>query len=287
MASLISLNCGFTELRFALAKANAQVLTTTDVTDKREIRALKKRLQDRLYQRKHRAKREHKIRALQGEVSALHCKIARLYCDLHRRKAEAESAEVERRQQQQHPVGSLLDHTVSLVSQFFCVYQNGYSLSLATQQERFLHSVLAVNVEGADISSADAFVQQWRLYGQHFALFALEPQSWKAQSFGDCVMVEVEVMIYIRFHRQTIGMLFPALKRGAVNPDLAQPLVTGTTAVAGTYTFVVDRTGFVSALLVNLQLLETLRRVLGSVEIVACLSEGVRIAFETGTITIT
>ncbi|RLN70837.1 hypothetical protein BBJ29_003016, partial [Phytophthora kernoviae] len=114
------------------------------------------------------------IRSLQGEVSALHCKIARLYYDLHRRKAEAENAE------------------------------NGYSLPLAAQQERFLHSVLAVNVEGADISSADAFVQQWRLYDQHFALFALEPQSWKVQSSGDCVMAEVEVMIYIRFHRQTI-----------------------------------------------------------------------------------
>ncbi|KAF4320217.1 hypothetical protein G195_005833 [Phytophthora kernoviae 00238/432] len=217
---------------------------------------MKKRLQDRLYQRNHRAKREHKIRSLQGEVSALHCKIARLYCDLHRRKAEAENAE------------------------------NGYSLPLAAQQEHFLHSVLAVNVEGADISSADAFVQQWRLYDQHFALFALEPQSWQVQSSGDCVMAEVEVMIYIRFHRQTIGMLFPMLKRGDVNPDLIQPLVTGTTTVAGTYTFIVDRTGFVSSLLVNLQLLETLRRVLGSLENVARLSEGTRITLETGTITV-
>ncbi|RLN60235.1 hypothetical protein BBJ29_010056, partial [Phytophthora kernoviae] len=276
----------FNELQYAVEKANAQVLATTNITEKREVRALKKRLQDRLYQRNHRAKREHKIRSLQGEVSALHCKIARLYYDLHRRKAEAENAEVQRRQQQQHPVGSLLDHTVSVVSQFFCIYQNGYSLPLAAQQERFLHSVLAVNVEGADISSADAFVQQWRLYDQHFALFALEPQSWKVQRSGDCVMAEVEVMIYIRFHRQTIGMLFPMLKRGDVNPDLIQPLVTGTTTVAGTYTFIVDRTGFVSSLLVNLQLLETLRRVLGSLENVARLSEGTRIALETGTITI-
>ncbi|KAE9214565.1 hypothetical protein PF005_g9770 [Phytophthora fragariae] len=63
-------------------------------------------------------------------------------------------------------------------------------------------------------------------------------------------------------------------------------LVTGTTAVAATYTFVVDRTGHVSSLLVSVQLLETLRRVLGSLENVVQLTDGCRIALGSGTITI-
>ncbi|KAE9214561.1 hypothetical protein PF005_g9774 [Phytophthora fragariae] len=110
-------------------------------------------------------------------------------------------------------------------------------------------------------------------------------------------------MIYLRFHRQTIGMLFPSLKTGQVDPELVLParargpherqqcsallpLVTGTTAVAATYTFVVDRTGHVSSLLVSVQLLETLRRVLGSLENVVQLTDGCRIALGSGTITI-
>ncbi|KAG3079620.1 hypothetical protein PI125_g20662, partial [Phytophthora idaei] len=71
-----------------------------------------------------------------------------------------------------------------------------------------------------------------------------------------------------------------------MDPELVLPLVTGTTAVAGTYTFVVDRTGHVSSLLVSLQLLETLRRVLGSLQNVVQLTDGGRIALGSGTITV-
>ncbi|KAG6604557.1 Mitochondrial import inner membrane translocase subunit Tim21 [Phytophthora cinnamomi] len=286
MALVAPADC-FQELQFALARANAQVLATSNVAEKRAIRAMKKRLQDRLYQRVHRAKREQKLHSLGHEVQALQSKIARLYIDLHRRKVAAANAEARRRQQaQQFPDGSLQDHAKRVVMQFFHVYQNGYSLSLAALQERFLRSVLATDVEGVDVRGADAFVQQWRLCDQHFALYILEPQVWKAQEVGHSVMVEVEVMLYLRFHRQTIGMLFPNLKTGHVDPELVLPLVTGTTAVAATYTFVVERSGYVSSLLVSLQLLETLRRVLGSLEDVVRLTDGSRIALGSGTITI-
>ncbi|GMF20314.1 unnamed protein product [Phytophthora lilii] len=286
MALVASADCCFQELQFALARANAQVMATTNLAEKRAIRALKKRLQDRLYQRKHRAKREQKLHALERDVQGLQTKIARLCRDLHRRKAAVAAAEAQRRQQQQQLSGSLEGHARAVVMQFFRVYQNGYSLPLAALQERFLRAVLATDVEGVDLRGADAFVQQWRLYDQHFALCVLEPQVWKTQRVGDAVMVEVELMLYLRFHRQTIATLFPSLKTGDVNPELVQPLVTGTTAVAGAYTFVVDRTGCVSSLMVSLQLLETLRRVLGSLESVVRLTAGSRLALGTGTITI-
>ncbi|EEY58678.1 uncharacterized protein PITG_10797 [Phytophthora infestans T30-4] len=287
MAVVATPDCCFQELQLALAQAKVQVLTTTNMTEKRTVRAKKKRLQDRLYQRKHRAKREYKIRSLEHDVQSLQSNIARLYVDLHHRKAAAVSAETQRQQQLQRPDGSLQDHARSLVMQFFRVYQNGYSLPLSSMQEHFLRSILATDVEGTDLRGVDAFIQQWRLYDQHFALFVLEPQIWKTHDVGDqCVMVEVEVMVYLRCHRQTIDRLFPSLKTGKVDPELVLPLVTGTTAVAGTHTFVVDHTGHVSTLLVNLQLLETLRRVLGSLQSVVQLTDGVRIALDSGTITV-
>ncbi|EEY58674.1 uncharacterized protein PITG_10793 [Phytophthora infestans T30-4] len=284
MAVIATPGCCFQELQSA---ANAQALATTNMTEKRAVRAMKKRLQDRLYQRKLRAKRDQKICSLEHDVQALEIKIAKLYRDLQLRKLAAANAETQRRQQLQRPDGSLQDHARSLVMQFFRVYQNGYSLPLSSMQERFLRSILATDVEGTDLRGVDAFIQQWRLYDQHFALFVLEPQIWKTHDVGDqCVMVEVEVMVYLRCHRQTIDRLFPSLKTGKVDPELVLPLVTGTTAVAGTHTFVVDHTGHVSTLLVNLQLLETLRRVLGSLQSVVQLTDGGRIALSSGTITV-
>ncbi|POM72337.1 Hypothetical protein PHPALM_10959, partial [Phytophthora palmivora] len=162
MTVVAPVDCCFQELQFALARANAKVLATTNLTEKRAMRVMKKRLQDRLYQRKHRAKREEKANTTSRQL--------------------------------QHLNGSLSDHARSVVMQFFRVYQNGYSLQLAGLQEQFLRSILAADVEGVDLRGADAFVQQWRLYGQHFALCELEPQVWKTQNIGDqSVMVEVEV----------------------------------------------------------------------------------------------
>ncbi|KAF1782737.1 hypothetical protein GQ600_20719 [Phytophthora cactorum] len=274
MAVVATPDCCFQELQSALAQANAQVLATTNLAEKRAVRAMKKRLQDRLYQRKLRAKRGQKIRSLEHDVQTLETKIARLYRDLHHRKIAVANAETQR--------GNSCN-----VRTVLRVYQNGYSLPLSGLQERFLRSILATDVEGVDLRGAGAFVQQWRLYDQHFAQYVLEPQIWKTQNVGDqCVMVEVEVMVYLRCHRQTIGTLFPSLKTGQEDPELVLPLVTGTTAVAGTYTFVVDRTGHVSSLLVSLQLLETLRRVLGSLQNVVQLTDGGRIALGSGTITV-
>ncbi|ETL91099.1 hypothetical protein L917_10320, partial [Phytophthora nicotianae] len=230
MAVVATPDACFQQLQTALDQVNAQVLAATDLTEKRVVRAMKKRLQDRLYQRKLRAKREYKIRSLEHDVQTLETKIARLYLDLNRRKAAVANAETQRQQQLQRPNGSLQDHARSLVMQFFRVYQNGYSLPFSGLQERFLRSILTTDVEGVDLRGADAFVQQWRLYDQHFAQYVLEPQIWKTQDVGDqCVMVEVEVMLYLRCHRQTIGTLFPRLKTGQVDPELVLPLVTGTT----------------------------------------------------------
>ncbi|ETM44409.1 hypothetical protein L914_10347, partial [Phytophthora nicotianae] len=181
MAVVATPDCCFQELQSALAQAKAQVVATTNVVEKRAVRAMKKRLQDRLYQRKHRAKREYKIRSLEHDVQTLETKIARLYLDLNRRKAAVANAETQRQQQLQRPNGSLQDHARSLVMQFFRVYQNGYSLPFSGLQERFLRSILTTDVEGVDLRGADAFVQQWRLYDQHFAQYVLEPQIWKTQ----------------------------------------------------------------------------------------------------------
>lgn len=282
MAVIASRDFCFQELQFALDQANAQVFAATDWAEKRTMRATKKRLQDRMYQRKHRAKREHQVLTLEHDIQTLQTEVACLSQDLHHHKTMTVDAE-----NQLQPLDeSLQHHAQSIVTQFFHVYQDGYSLPLSGLQERFLYSILATDVEGVDIQGDEAFVQQWRLYDQHFALYALEPQIWTMQPIGNQgVMVEVEVMLYLRCHCHTITSLFPNLKTDRCDRELVRPLVTGTTAVTGTYSFVFNRAGYVSKLLVSLQLLETLRRVLGSLKNVVKVTDGGRIALGTGTIT--
>ncbi|OWZ11387.1 hypothetical protein PHMEG_00015597 [Phytophthora megakarya] len=274
-------------LQDLLTRMTTEVLITTDTAEKRAIRTIKKKLHDRLYQRKTRAKREQHIRSLEHDVQSLNIKVEQLYRYLRRREMAMTNAGTQSRQHPQYLIGSLQDHARSIVMQFFSVYENGYSLPLARLQERFLRSIMATDVEGVSIRGIEAFVEQWRLYGQNFALCVLEPQAWKTQNIGDqSVMVEVEIMLYFRCHRQTINTLFPSLKSGQVDPELVQPLVTGTTTVMGTYTFVVDHTGYVDSLNVNLQLMETLRRVLGSLENVAQLTQDSRIELSSGIIAV-
>jgi len=283
---------GFLELQRALDKANAQVLNSTTLTEKLAARAVKKRLQDCMHQRKHRAKRAQELRTLESAVQGLEARIARLYRDLQRRRAAVAAVEAHRQLQLQHEEQlwsdeALEDHARAIVVQLFRVYHNGYSLPLAGLQEHFLRSVLATDVVGAHLVGADAFVQQCRLYEQHLTLCVLEPQAWKTQRCGDhAVLVQVEAMMYLRFRSQTIGSLFPSLKRGAVDSQLVQPLVTGTTPVPATYSFVVGSSGYVTSLLVSVQLLKTLQRLLGSLESVAQLTDGAHIDLASGTISI-
>ncbi|KAI9895165.1 hypothetical protein PsorP6_019522 [Peronosclerospora sorghi] len=270
----------YTNFQSSLAPLSTKAQVTNNLAEKRVMRAMKKRLTDRMYQCKRRAKRKNYIRLLERDVHVLESEIARLYRFLHDTKVAASNAEYKRRQQLQH-------HAQFIVMQYFNVYHTGYASPLSGLQESLLRSIMAADVVGVDLCGVDAFVQQWRLYGQHFSLCILEPQILKTETFEDqSVIVKVEVMLYLRFNHQTIHGLFPSLKTGQVDPELILPLVTGTTSVVGTYTFVVGHRGYMSRIIVSLELLETLRRVLGSLQNVTHLTKGGNIALSTGTINV-
>ncbi|TDH69493.1 hypothetical protein CCR75_003191 [Bremia lactucae] len=277
---------GFQELPYDSKQATADLLATTENLEKRNMRAMKKRLQDRLYQRKHRAKHECEKLSLEQDINYLLNEIAQLHQKLNHRKMAATKGENQRQHLRRNPFLSLQDNAQDLVARFFHVYQNGYSLPHSRSQERFLRDLLSTDVKGADLCGVDAFIQQWRLNGQYFALYVLEPQIWNVKSVGDQgVMVKVDIMLYLRCHRQSIGSLFPSLKTGHMDPNMVLLLVTGTTAIAGTYTFVFNQAGYAQSLFVSLQLLETLRRVVGSLQNVVQLTVGSSIALDSGTIT--
>ncbi|CAI5738507.1 unnamed protein product [Hyaloperonospora brassicae] len=286
MAAVATVDRCNQELRCTLAQTNDRLLMNDNLDEKRAMRAMKKRLQDRLYQRKHRAKREQRIYNFEYDVQALKLKIAQLYRDLHHRKVMAANADNQRRQRSQMQQKALQKNAQSIVMQFFRVFHFGYSLPLAELQERFLRSILTTDVVGAELHGVDAFVHQWRLYHRHFAQCVLEPRAWKIESIGDqSVAVEVKVLLYLRFRHHNIEQLFPSLKKTRpVDLDVVRSLTADTVVAVGTFVFTVDRTGHVDKLIVKLQLLETLRRVLGSLDSVEQLTKGGNLALSSGTI---
>lgn len=271
-------------------------------------RLMKKRLADRLYQRRHRAKREQLTRELETAVHALHDQIAHLRA--RRQDAAARCGPSPR------PVGprelprpQLHAHACAIVNQYFRVF--GAPHAPYGPQEQFLRLVLSPQVDGVDVCGVDGFVRQLRLYALYCSAFALEPQCGRGRprplrvrAAGEFAVVDVDVTMRVRFCPQRIADLFPRLRTipRAHATRLMAPLVGGFAdapygyggryrgegerglAVDGALTFVFDRTGVVSSFLVNLQLMDALRAAVGSLADVALLADGARIAFESGAI---
>lgn len=256
--------------------------------DAASARLAKKRLADRLYQRRHRAKREERTRQLETEVRALAAHVAHLRRAVRRPQPPAAvsmaPASMAPASMAQPPPA------VAVVRRFLWVFAQSGSVS-SDDQERFLYQVLAPQVEGAGVRGADAFVRQLRRYRRGVAGAALVPTSaLRVRGAGELRVVTVDVVLRLRFRRRALRELFPALLRlERARPALAGAAERALThsegvAVNGTLSFVVDAAGTVAALLPALQLLEALRLALGSLERVAALVDGARIDVGSGVI---
>lgn len=243
----------------------------------------RKRLADRLYQRRHRAKREQVTRELEVSVSALHSDIARLHAHrdvLARRVASRALFPLPSRDQ-------LRAHACAVVHQYLRVF--GGSSASPVAQERFLRLVLTPDAAGVGLRGVDAFVRQLKLYAACFPSCELWPSAAvRARSAGDLLVFQVDVVLRLRLSPRRAADLFPALRR--VDPERAARLV-GLLAspemgldVNGTLTFVFDATGAVTSLLTDLELLDALQVALGSLVDTALVADGARIAFESGVI---
>lgn len=294
-----------------LAAASSLTPSTTAETNKLD----RKRSQDRLHQRRHRAKRklqlstlEQDVKSLLAEVSALRVKRQRLDVasaasadDSEDREdvsssststssgssttnptsgktSDARAARLREQAQQQRTAVAL-----QVVREYFETFKYGHSAIHQSTQEAFLRRVLTADVTGVDVSGVEAFVAQWRLYGAFFWSTLLEPTAMRVRAAGDLAVVEVAAELHLRLRADLAPMLCPQLARRE-HVDVLRTIVESVVSVECKYSFVVAPDGQVSSLLADIDFLGALLRVVGSVATVSEVVAGAQISMCTGAI---
>lgn len=255
-----------------------------DTNESELVKLDRKRSQDRLHQRRHRAKRKHQLSILEQDVKDLQAEVAALGCKRQRLGYASSSSGV--------PTSVVLDgnaaqraaataHALQVVREYLEVFKYGHSSIHQDAQEKFLRKVLRADVVGVDISGIDAFAEQWRLYGAFFWSMLLESKAIRARSSGDLTIVEVDADVHLRFRADLGTMLCPQLVH---HPDLLQTITDNVICVGTKYTFIVEQDGQVSGLMKEVEFIDALYRVVGSLTKVAQVVDGAQISVDSGKI---
>lgn len=237
----------------------------------------RKRSQDRLHQRRHRAKRKQQLSTLEQDVRDLQASVAQLG-QKRQRLASASSASSSTPSAKK----SAVDHATQVVLEYFQMFKYGHSAIHQDAQEQFLQKIMKADVVGVDMCGVEAFAEQWRLSGSFFWSMLLEAKSMTTRSTGDLTIVEVDADVHLRFRADLATVLCPQLVH---HEELLKTIVDNVICVGGKYTFIVEQDGQVSGLLVEVEFIDALCRVLGSLAKVSQVLDGAQIAMGSGKIT--
>uniref|UniRef100_K3X0D9 BZIP domain-containing protein n=1 Tax=Globisporangium ultimum (strain ATCC 200006 / CBS 805.95 / DAOM BR144) TaxID=431595 RepID=K3X0D9_GLOUD len=243
----------------------------------------RKRSQDRLHQRRHRAKRKQQLSALEQDVKDLQMSVAQLGQKRQRlnNSFAGHCSPMSSVQSIEENKKSRVDDATKIVREYFQVFKYGHSAIHQDAQEQFLHRVLKPDVVGVDMRGVNAFVEQWRLSGSFFWSMLLEAKSMTARSSGDLTIVEVDADVHLRFRADLATVLCPQLVH---HEELLKTIVDNVICVGAKYTFIVEQDGQVSGLLVEIEFINALCRVLGSLIKASQVIEGAQISMGSGTI---
>ncbi|GAB9471566.1 hypothetical protein Gpo141_00008772 [Globisporangium polare] len=254
----------------AAARARAGSADDTSASPA-DDKVLRRRLQYKMHQRRHRAKQKVKIETLEQEVHVLLADVSRL--------------EIQCKRLQQRSVfnsrGTMAGAPLRVVREYFSIYEYGFSPRRHGDQERFLQCVMSSGIEGPDYVGVDVLKHQWRLYGQFFASTRYDIKSHSVTTVGDMTIVVVDATLNIRPRRDGVTSLCPNLTG---NEELIQEVIGNVITIPGKYRFMFDVDGSVSWFGADLDFVGGLQRTLGSLEKVSAFMKDAQISFGTGQI---
>ncbi|DBA04886.1 TPA: hypothetical protein N0F65_006888 [Lagenidium giganteum] len=214
-------------------------------------KVLRRRLQYKLHQRRHRAKQKLKIETLEhAERRAL----------------------VERSLSCSRAAPDGLPARVAI--EFLNVFRWGYSVRHSSDQAAFLQSVMRPEVEGPDYRGIPELFRQFYLYRLCFSAVNFEAVSFQVSGGHDLTIVDVRIMLRLRPRRRAMLALCPGLTS---NEHLVQTLIGNELAVPGKFTFVFPEDGMVTSFVGDFDLLQGFYELLGNLNDVATALEGTRI----------
>lgn len=234
-------------------------------------KVLRRRLQYKMHQRRHRAKQKQRVEFLEKEVHDLLADISSL--ELQSKRLRERNVFATR--------GTAAGRPLRVALEYFNVYEYGFSPRRCEEQERFLQGVMHSAVEGPDYVGVDFIKHQWRLYGHFFASTRFQIRGYDVDTVGDMTVVVVDAVISIRLRRDGVTTLYPSLSG---NEELIQEVIGKAIVAPGKYRFIFDADGAGSWLGGDFDFVGGLQESFQSLEKVALFMESANMSFSTGQI---
>uniref|UniRef100_K3X0E0 Basic leucine zipper domain-containing protein n=1 Tax=Globisporangium ultimum (strain ATCC 200006 / CBS 805.95 / DAOM BR144) TaxID=431595 RepID=K3X0E0_GLOUD len=253
------------------SKSSTSTTSQTDGEPTADDKVLRRRLQYKMHQRRHRAKQKQKIETLEHEVSELRADISNL--QLQSLALQQQNVFMTR--------GMITGAPAKIVQQYFAMYENGFSPRRYNDQEQFVQCVMSSSIEGPDYVGVETIKEQWRLYGVFFASTRYETRSYEITTLDDLTIVVVDADIHIRPRRDGVTALCPNLLG---NEELIQEVVGSPIIISGKYRFMFAANGEVSWFGADLDFVNGLQRTFGTLDKVSAFMDGAKISFGTGQI---
>ncbi|GLE05589.1 hypothetical protein PINS_up014621 [Pythium insidiosum] len=235
-------------------------------------KVLRRRMQYKLHQRRHRAKQKQKTLDLEADVSRLSREIAQLNANY----------EMLRSRHVFTSRGLCSGAPVKTALEFFRLYEFGHVDEIQDVQERYMRAAMIGDLDGPDYCGLDFVLEQWRLYAAFFDTVRNVAESIEVSTSGDMTIVMVHGMIQLRARRDGALALYPSLLG---REDLVQVVVGKLVEIPGKYRFIFSETGAVTWFGTDFDFIAGLQRALGSLDMAATCLEGARISCCTGQIT--
>ena len=233
--------------------------------------AATKRLQYKMYQRRHRAKQREKAQFLELQVIQLHHEIARL--EQTKKASLAVPCFTAR--------DTLAGKPAQLVREYLRLFEHGYAKESSTQRT-FVRSMMDHDVCGAQFQGVDELLTQWQLYGRLFTTVHLAMRQMRVTIADDLPVVHVSVTLALRMRKDAALRLFPCL---AQREQLQHDLVRSAVTVSGSLSFGFDSACCVTRLSSEMDFVGGVLKSLGSFGKVLQLIENANIHLSTGYIT--
>ncbi|KAG7376535.1 hypothetical protein PHYPSEUDO_013206 [Phytophthora pseudosyringae] len=235
-------------------------------------KVLRRRLQYKLHQRRHRAKQKQKVSTLELEVQSLVADVETL--NRKRQKLLVDNNFFASR-------GTAGGVPARVAMEYFRLFQFGASPLHIDQQEQFLRSVMTAETAGPDYVGVDTIVTQWRRYCNFFAYTRYKPLTINVTTVGELTVVEVDSIFSIRARRDGVVTLYPSLNGDL---ELTQKLSGSIININGKYRFTFDSTGVITWFSAEWDLVDALQRALGNLVDVSTVLSGANISSSTGQI---
>ncbi|KAG7401276.1 hypothetical protein PHYBOEH_002080 [Phytophthora boehmeriae] len=220
--------------------------------DQIDDKVLRRRLQYKYHQRRHRAKQKEKTLTLSHEVQTLLAEIEQL--NQQRQKLLVERNCFASR-------GTDTGVPARVAMEYFRLFEFGMTPHTMQQQHQFLRAVMTEETSGPDYKGVDLICSQWQKFGAFYDYTRYQLQAINVSTLQDSTVVVADSFFSLRGRWDGVVTLYPALRN---DTELLQKVINSVIVVPVQYRFEFDSNGIVTWFSADWDLVSALQNACGS-----------------------